>query len=54
MFQRPIRQPSDAEYLRRVEKWMNPGLEFSQEKAAEKARIARLFGGGAQANSARH
>lgn len=41
----PNRQPTDAEYLRMVERWMNPGLEFSQEKAAEKERIARLFGG---------
>lgn len=44
MFERPIRRPSDAEYLRTVERWINPGLEFSQEKVAEKARIARLFG----------
>lgn len=45
MFERAIRRPSDdVEYLRMVQTWMNPGLEFSAEKAAEKERIARLFG----------
>ncbi|WP_206489294.1 hypothetical protein [Rhodococcus sp. KRD162] len=41
----PNRQPSDAEYLRMVEAWMNPGLDFTREMYDEKARIARLFGG---------
>lgn len=54
MFERPIRQPSDAEYLRMVETWMNPGLEFSQEKAAEKERIARLFGKASLSAQAQH
>jgi hypothetical protein len=45
MFERPMNEPPPAKYLRQMQTWMNPGLDFSQEKAAEKARIARLFGG---------
>ncbi|WP_156399618.1 hypothetical protein [Rhodococcus sp. Leaf278] len=43
-----------ARYLRQMQTWMNPGLEFSQEKAAEKERIARLFGKASLPAQAQH
>lgn len=54
MFDRSIHEPPSASYLRRIETWMNPGLEFSQEKAAEKERIARLFGKASLPAQAKH
>ncbi|AJW38557.1 hypothetical protein NY08_525 [Rhodococcus sp. B7740] len=40
----PMHESPSARYVRQMQTWMNPGLDFSQEKAAEKERIARLFG----------